>query len=309
MTSTHPSTRTQRLFLMLILSALVLFPACSPKTTPRSPTPASKPPTPTPFPPPPATSVGDTWLHPIDEMTLVYVPEGQFVMGSMPESPGADETEQPQHTVDLAAFWVDQTEVTNGMYALCVLEGGCTPPFLTYTLTRQVYYEDLSFAEYPVVNVTWLQAVDYCSWAGRRLPTEAEWEKAARGTDARLYPWGNETPTCELLRFGNPGPGQPSCEEDTAEVGTFTQGASPYGVMDMSGNVWEWTADWYAPDAYQSGPIENPAGPSGGETKVLRGGAFNDGAATVRATNRHHTAPDNPSYFIGFRCALSAVTP
>ena len=307
MTRANASRSTKRISFSLQLFFLVFLSACATRNPPQQPTLPSGLPTPTAFPPPAATFTGDTWLHPIDEMTLVFVPEGLFVMGSTPDSPGADETEKPHRTVHLDAFWIDRTEVTNGMYALCVLEGGCSPPSLTYTLTRQAYYDDLSFAEYPVVNVTWSQATDYCNWAGRRLPTEAEWEKAARGTDGRLYPWGNDAPTCDLLRFGNPGPGLTSCEEDTARVGSFAQGASPYGVMDLSGNVWEWTADWYAPDTYQSDSFENPLGPPSGETKVLRGGAFNDGPATVRATNRHHTAPNNPSYFIGFRCALSAA--
>ena len=294
----------------LLLMLVFLAAACAPRNLPPDQT-AVPPqlPTPTPIPPPAAALVGETWLHPIDEMRLVFVPEGLFIMGARAGTPDSDETEFPQRTVLVNAFWIDQTEVTNGMYALCVLEGGCTLPALNYTLTRPEYYEDLSFAEYPVVHVTWEQANAYCTWAGRRLPTEAEWEKAARGTDGRTYPWGEDAPTCDHLRFGDPGPGLPSCENDTARTGQFEMGISPYGALDMSGNVWEWTADWYAADAYRMDTDENPKGPETGETKVLRGGAFNDGAGTVRTANRHQTAPDNPSYTIGFRCAISASTP
>ncbi len=289
------------------LAGLIFLSACSPQNPAPESTRALDLPTPTPFPPPAAEEIGETWLHPIDEMTLVYVPAGRFIMGVPPGTIDADETENPMRAVFLDAFWIDQTEVTNGMYALCVLEGGCTVPSLQNTLTRQDYYANLSYAEYPVVNVTWEQAADYCTWAGRRLPTEAEWEKAARGTDGRTFPWGEAPPTCGHLRFGDPGPGQQSCGEDTAQVGSFEIGISPYGAFDLSGNVWEWAADWYAADAYETAPDENPLGPPSGETKVLRGGAFNDGMKTVRATNRHHTAPNNPSYFIGFRCAISAL--
>lgn len=297
------------LFIWFTCLLLLLVTACTPRNPPPDQPSASRLPTPTPFPPPPASLVGETWLHPVDEMRLVFVPEGLFIMGARDNDPNADDTEFPLRTVFLNAYWIDQTEVTNGMYALCVLEGGCTPPALNYTLTRTEYYQDLSFAEYPVVHVTWEQAAAYCGWAGRRLPTEAEWEKAARGTDGRTYPWGDDAPTCERLRFGDPGPGQPSCEEDTARTGSFELGISPFGVLDMAGNVWEWTADWYAADAYRQDTDDNPMGPELGDTKVLRGGAFNDSAVTVRSANRHHTAPNNPSYTIGFRCAISARAP
>jgi formylglycine-generating enzyme required for sulfatase activity len=240
-------------------------------------------------------------------MTLVFVPAGQFTMGSDPSETDSDPTETPLRTISLSAFWIDQTEVTNGMYAVCVLEGECTAPYLGISLTRPDYYTNLAFAEHPVVNVTWIQAAEYCAWAGRRLPTEAEWEKAARGPDGRTYPWGETSPACDLLMFGDPGPGRQTCGEDTAPVGSFPDGASPYGALDMAGNVWEWTADWYAPDAYTFLPDLDPSGPESGTGRVLRGGAFNDGPGSIRAANRHQTAPENPSYFVGFRCAISAA--
>ena len=286
------------------LSALILL-SCAGNATP-SPTATARRPSPTPPPPPPAAQAGEIWLHPIDEMALVYIPPGPFQMGAPADDPLADPAEQPMREVYLDAYWIDQTEVTNGMYALCVLEGACQEPAADVSLTRQDYYNNFAFSEYPVVNVSWEQAQTYCQWAGRRLPTEAEWEKAARGTDGRLYPWGNTPPNCNLLNFGNPGPGQGACSEDTTEVGRHPAGASPYGALDMAGNVWEWVADWYSADAYQTGRGQNPTGPTSGTTKVLRGGAFSDGPNFVRAANRHQTRPDTFSYFVGFRCALSA---
>jgi formylglycine-generating enzyme required for sulfatase activity len=239
-------------------------------------------------------------------MPLVFIPAGTFLRGAPAEDLDSEANERPQAEVVLDAFWIDQTEVTNRMYSLCVLEGGCQPPQSPSTLTRAVYYEDLAFAEYPVVNVNWEQAHSYCRWTGRRLPSEAEWEKAARGRGGARFPWGDGDPNCDLLNFGNPGPGRGACSSDTTTVGSFPLGASPYGALDMAGNVFEWVADWYQPNAYRASSLQNPNGPESGETRVLRGGALNDAAGAVRASNRHHTHPENISYFIGFRCAISA---
>lgn len=289
-----------------VLCLLVLLAACAPRNPPPSNESAPRLPTPTAVPPPASAAAGQIWLHPIDEMPLVFIPAGEFLMGSTSDDPAADETEFPAHTVRLSAYWIDQTEVTNRMYARCVLEGRCTPPALHYSLTRTDYYENLEYAEHPVVNVSWYQAVDYCTWAGRRLPTEAEWEKAARDQDGGIYPWGDSPPDCSLVMYGEPLPGQPTCGDDTLAAGSLPDGASPYGVLDLAGNVWEWTADRYAADWYAASPPNDPTGPTEGDTRVLRGGSFSDTAITIRAANRHHTAPENASYIVGFRCAISA---
>ncbi|NLI41381.1 MAG: SUMF1/EgtB/PvdO family nonheme iron enzyme, partial [Caldisericales bacterium] len=173
-----------------------------------------------------------------DEMLMVYVPAGEFEMGD--EDGALDE--QPVHTVYLDEYWIDQTEVTNGQYERCVAADSCTVPKSSYSSTRDSYYGNRSYADYPVIYVDWNQADAYCKWAGGRLPTEAEWEKASRGTDGRDYPWGDSIDENHANYDGNIG--------DTSEVGRYPKGASPYGALDMAGNVWEWVSDWYAEDYY-----------------------------------------------------------
>ncbi len=227
-----------------------------------------------------------------DGMVQVFVPAGAFEMGS--DSGYSDE--RPVHTVTLDAFWIDRTEVTNAMYALCVNAGACQPPSGSISSTRSSYYGNSQFGNYPVIFVSWNDAKAYCEWAGRRLPTEAEWEKAARGTDGRIYPWGNASPDSTLLNFyGNVG--------DTAEVGSYPSGASPYGALDMAGNVSEWVAGWYGAGYYNS-RSDNPAGPSSGDYRVLRGGSWFVEPYFARAAFRGRFGPDDPM-FHGFRCSRS----
>lgn len=247
---------------------------------------------------PPDPALGSTWLRPADGMTMVYVPGGTFAMGS--EDGFADE--QPVHDVTLDGFWIDRTEVTNGQYEECVTDGACN---------RSGYADDPVFngKDYPVVGVSWYDAKAYCEWAGGRLPTEAEWEYAARGPESFDFPWGN-TFAGENLNFCDT-----NCEiEDsrdetaddgyarTAPVGTYPAGESWVGAQDMAGNVWEWVNDWYDADYYRNSPERNPHGPSSGEVKVLRGGSWSSVGQYVRSANRNDLDPTNSYINLGFRC-------
>ena len=231
-----------------------------------------------------------------DGMTLLYVPAGEFTMGS---ETGKDE-EKPIHTIYLDGFWIDQTEVTNRQYALCVTAGQCISPNETDSSLRSIYYGNSEFDDYPVIYVNWNMAKTYCEWAGRRLPTEAEWEKAARGMDERTYPWGEDI-SCNEANYDP----KDSCFGDTTIAGNFTSGESPYGVYDMAGNVWEWVSDWYSETYYQDSPLSNPLGPDSGQYRVLRGGSFDSSTSGVRTTNRYRYEPTYTLLSIGFRCASS----
>jgi formylglycine-generating enzyme required for sulfatase activity len=202
-------------------------------------------------------TVTPTWRRPADGMVMVFVPAGNFLMGStdgdiaqaLQTCPNCDfSDEKPQHTVYLDSFWVDQTEVTNRMYALCVAAEKCDPHSNSSSSTHSNYYGNSEYDDYPVIYVSWNDASDYCAWAGGdvydvRLPTEAEWEKAARGTDGRTYPWGNDSPSCSAANYSG-------CVGDTTAVGSYESGQSPYGAYDLAGNVWEWVADWYSGTYY-----------------------------------------------------------
>jgi eukaryotic-like serine/threonine-protein kinase len=241
---------------------------------------------------------------------MVLVPAGEFKMGS---NQGAAD-EKPVFRVFLDDFYIDQYEVTNLRYAACVQAGKCTPPKEASSSTR-TDFGNLDFANYPVLNLNWYQAMAYCEWRGGRLPTEAEWEKAARGTDGRLYPWGDEWDPeranyCEIScnQYGNDGTYDDGYAA-TAPVGSFSAGASPYGIMDMAGNVAEWVADWYAEDwyltsSYADSVLVNPAGPENRETKVLRGGSWLGNSRRLRAIQRDAAYPGQEgAATVGFRCA------
>jgi serine/threonine-protein kinase len=252
-----------------------------------------------------------------DGATLVYVPEGEFTMGS-----DGNLDEQPVHKINLNAFWIDQNEVTNTLFSAFVDATGYQTD--AENLGWSYAWDDLNWSktieadwqhpngadsnilgkeEHPVVQVSWNDAAAYCQWAGRRLPTEAEWEKAARGTDQRDYPWGNKTPNADLLNFlNNIG--------DTTEVGRYPNGVSPYGAYDMAGNVWEWVNDWYRSDYYAA--IEDnapsPQGPAYGDGRVLRGGSWINYYSVVRSADRNWSNPMFSFSSYGFRCAWG-VTP
>ena len=219
---------------------------------------------------------------------MVKVPAGEFTMGSTQY-----DHEKPPHKVYLDGYYIDRTEVTVAAYRRYVSATGRSMP----SAPSWGWQDD-----HPVVNVAWTDAKTYCEWKGKRLPTEAEWEKAARGADGRTYPWGEEKPSCERVVMDDGGNG---CgRNSTWPVGSKSAGASPYGALDMSGNVWEWCADGYDGDYYKSSPSRNPKGPSSASARVLRGGSWgNDDPSYLRAAVRSRYSPTFRGVSFGFRCA------
>lgn len=272
----------------------------------------------------PATTVspaeiGGTTVSPKDNAAMVYVPAGQFIMGSEKGLPD----EQPAHTVELDAFWLDRTEVTNDMYRKCVEAGKCKQPGVF------TYYNDPQYLAHPVVHISWADAAAYCSFVDRRLPTEAEWEKAAswvpETNEKLVYPWGNEY-DCSKGNFDDETKldaslmqlGIVDCDGYalTAPVGSFPAGASPYGALDMGGNVWEWVHDAFIEvdplnptieNYYANSPASNPMGvdPSITEYRVMRGGSWNWTFGFGRAAYRLWYGKDDKYDAVGFRCAVS----
>jgi serine/threonine-protein kinase len=227
-------------------------------------------------------------------MRLVSV--GEFTMGGE-----TYDDEKPIHDVYLDAFYMDTYEVTNARYQDCVNVGVCDPPKQSGSYTHSLYYGNSQFDNYPVIYVDWNMATTYCEWRGAQLPTEAEWEKAARGTDGRTYPWGEGISCSRANYYG----GSKFCVGDTSPVGSYESGKSPYGIYDMAGNVWEWVADWYSETYYQSSPFENPVGPGTGQYRALRGGSWDLYDSYVRSAFRRWNVPLYIGYNFGFRCSRS----
>jgi formylglycine-generating enzyme required for sulfatase activity len=271
----------------------------------------------------------------------VIIPKGAFEMGMnegeidglLQENP--DWTRKilidglPKHTVTLKAYSIDKTEVTNKMFMRFISDTIYTTEAesegfgLVFTGQNWSVIESADWAHprgpdstiegmenFPVVQVTWRDAAAYCSWAGRHLPTEAQWEKAARGTDGRIFPWGNKAPAGDLLNFADkhtPFPWSTTTVDDgwlyATNVGSFPKGASPYGVLDMAGNVYEWVADWYDPTYYSTSPAENPVGPKSGIKRSKRGGAWGIRILAARSDYRDAFYPSYRGDDMGFRCA------
>lgn len=239
----------------------------------------------------PVTGSVLTW---IDFSNFVYVPAGEFTMGLDTEPPT---DYAPEHKVNLPGFWIHQAEVTNQQYASCVDAGACSAP--NKETGFPYWYSQADKANAPVVGVSWAQAQQYCEYIQARLPTEAEWEKTARGVKDEMYPWGTGQPSCSLLNFNN-------CLKTPQpdKVRSYMAGASDYEALDLAGNVFEWVADWYGEDYYAESPASNPPGPSDGKYKVYRGGGFLSGEQDVSATVRFYTEPEQHSADLGFRCVL-----
>ncbi len=223
-------------------------------------------------------------VMPANDVEMVFVPAGEFIMGS--EDPEADDDEKPVSNVFVQDFWIDKFEVTNARYLRCMKDGACTRP-----VGRA--YDDFTKADHPVTVISWQQAVAYCRWAGKRLPTEAEWEKAARGTDGRRYPWGNRFDADRANAGYTAG---------TTAVGSYPLGASPYGAMDMAGNVWEWTSSLYEPYPYDPNDGREDLGARG--PRVNRGGSWYHTSKYVRTSHRANVSHIyRRKADLGFRCA------
>jgi formylglycine-generating enzyme required for sulfatase activity len=256
--------------------------------------------------------VGAVWEW-SDGSEMVYVAAGVFWMGSDESDPNAESNEWPQHQVNLDAFWIDRTEVTNAQYRRCVADGGCSPPSDTTAHLYGDYYGKSRYDDYPVINVDWAQANAYCAWAGKRLPTEAEWEKAARGTDRRIYPWGN-TFDGTLANFCDANCPFPQKNKnwddgyaDTAPVGSYQGGASPYGAWDMAGNVHEWTTS--LDKSYPYVATDGREAPGAAGPRVIRGGSLGGEPSGMRTTLRESRYPTETGIDLGFRCTRSASEP
>jgi formylglycine-generating enzyme required for sulfatase activity len=259
-----------------------------------TPTPGT---TDTPTPGPTATTLPETTF--LRGVQMVLVPGGTFTMGRA----GTYPNEAPPHEVYLDPYYIDQTEVTNLYYRACVQEGGCeTPEFITVQVWDN-YFGLERFNNYPVAYISWPEAQNYCRWRGGNLPTEAQWEKAARydpvnGNEQDLFPWGNTAPSLYYANFGAE-IGRPE------PVGARPAGASPVGAYDMSGNMIEWVYDWYQDNYYEHSPHDNPTGPLTGAEKILRGGWWGENGAEIGVTFRASIGPGTKQIYIGFRCAYT----
>jgi formylglycine-generating enzyme required for sulfatase activity/serine/threonine protein kinase len=241
---------------------------------------------------------------------MVKVPEGPFLMGCDPQRlSGCERDEQPARVHSLDPFLIDRTEVTVAAYRLCVEAGACQIPEGVHSESPHFNWGAAGRDLHPINGLDWPQASRYCQWIGKRLPTEAEWEKAARGPDGAPFPWGDHALTHPLGFDPCTVAVVKGCAEGTLPVGSKPAGASPYGALDMAGNVWEWTADWYDAKYYSASPEINPEGPKTGPARVPRGGGFRYDLHGVRSYNRVNGVPSDAHFNLGMRCAQRAHTP
>jgi len=277
--------------------------------------------------PTPALAAPNEAASPVTDLVRQTAGHGQLIGEISWVPPGAVRLGQagiawaePVHEVLVDGFYIDRHEVSNGSYQAFIDAGGYTvascwnPVGWAWReergITRPANWTDARYhgggiagnERFPVSGVSWWEADAFCRWAGGRLPTEAEWEKAARGAnDTRAYPWGDAAPTCTLANGYVDG----YCVGDTSAVGSYAMGSSPYGAVDMAGNVWDWVNDWYDESYYVGSPGSSPPGPAAGTDKVLRGGAWYVGSTGLRTVTRYLAAPTTQGHYIGFRCAVS----
>ena len=261
-------------------------------------------PIPGPVPNSPTNPTECSWVRPKDRMPMMLIPAGKAPIGRNDDALDS----RPQHIVALDAFLIDKYPVTNRMFSQFLNEMG------NQTEGGTKWYDDMAknarlklsgnswfvmrtYSEHPIVSVSWYGAAAYCRWVGGRLPTEAEWEKAARGMDDRLYPWGNQPPSYEVANYQG-------YQVSTSPVGTFPKGASSYGLLDMAGNVWEWVSDWYGHDYYARSLLINPHGPDTGVTKVMRGGSWFNIDRHLKVSYRSYCNPATRTANLGFRCVV-----
>ena len=231
-------------------------------------------------------AIGTTMLW-VDNSILVYVPGGDFIMG-------ANDGDNPQHTVTVSPFWIYRSEVNNAQYAACIAAGECSPLQDQEAASKLA---DPTLRERPVVGVMWEQADAYCKWAQGELPTEAQWEKTARGPQGNIYPWGEGEPSCDLINFN-------SCLGDTSNIRQYPSGKSYYEVLDLAGNVFEWVRDWYDLNYYPTAPLIDPQGPPNGLERSVRGGSFQSSRDDVLSANRFSLDPIKVRPDLGFRCIV-----
>lgn len=251
-----------------------------------------------------------------DQAEMVFIPAGEFLMGTDPDwDPFFWGAEGPSHRVYLDGYLIYRFEVTNGMYQDCVTAGACPRPEQKESRTRPEYYGNDDYSDYPVIYVDYTSALSYCRWVGGRLPTEAEWERAARGDiDDRLFPWGSTAAEGSQANFCDRGcPGQEIDYDkedgfnDTAPIGSYPDGMSLYGLFDTAGNVWEWTFDYFNAGYYQASPEKNPKGPQSSQYRVIRGGGWNNPSSGIRIVQRTGVNPDMALDTLGFRCAVAST--
>ena len=231
--------------------------------------------------------------EPLAAPPSIVIPEGEFLMGAT--GPDALEDEKPQHAVWLDRFEIDLHEVTTAHYAEFLAHAQRTVPW---------QWEAVDLAQHhdrPVIGVSWFDAEAYCRWRGQRLPTEAEWEKSARGLDGRAFPWGHQAPQNGWANFGLGA--RFSYSQALTPVQHYEQGRSPYGLYQMAGNAGEWVADWYGANYYELSPFKNPPGPASGSFRVIRGGSWSDLPKYLLAYGRVRLLPETRNSYTGFRCA------